>query len=226
MRSIISTLAIFLVAAALSLNAQPRNGNGMNGIHPFIAQHGSELDLTDAQLKEIAELNLEFRKEFRANRQGNRGLRDGRRANQRAEWMEERAEYHNKIMDILTDNQKQILRSTVQERAENIHQFRMIQHEVLLDEVGIEGDKREQVLTLMNEHSEQMMEARMENLGTPGNFGQLRGTGFESRTELHNQLKELLTAAEYQNLQEMMVTPRAGDNARMGRRGGNSRFNR
>ena len=229
MRSIISTLAIFLVVAAVSLNAQPRygNGNGMNGIHPFIAQHGSELNLTDDQMKEIAELNLEFRQEFRANRQGNRGrrgtFRNGRRANQSAEWTEARTEYHNKMMEMLTDDQKQILRSTMQERVENAHQFRIVQHEVLLDEAGLEGDKRQQVLNLMNEHSRQMMVTRMETLETPGNFGQLRGVGFESRTELNNQLKELLTVAEYQKLQEVMGTPRAGVYGRSGR---NSRFNR
>jgi len=234
MKTIISTLVIFLMAAAISLNAQPRfgngSGNGMNGIHPFIAQHGTDLNLTDDQMKDIAELNLEYRQEFRANRQGyrsNRGAgRDGRRANRSTEWSDARAEYHSKIMDILSDDQKQILRSTMRERVENTHQFRMIQHEVILDEAGIEGDKRQQVLTLMNDHSMQMMESRLENLETPGNFGRYRGEGVESRTELHNQLKELLTAAEYQNLREVMGTPRAGNYDRMGRRSGNSRFNR
>jgi len=230
MKTIISTLVIFLMAAAISLNAQPRfgngSGNGMNGIHPFIAQHGTDLNLTDDQMKDIAELNLEYRQEFRANRQGYRGNRGARRANRSTEWSDARAEYHSKIMDILSDDQKQILRSTMRERVENTHQFRMIQHEVILDEAGIEGDKRQQVLTLMNDHSMQMMESRLENLETPGNFGRYRYEGVESRTELHNQLKELLTAAEYQNLREVMGTPRAGNYDRMGRRWGNSRFNR
>lgn len=231
MRTIISTLAIFLMAAAMSLNAQPRNGNGygMNGINPFVAQHGSELNLTEDQMREIASLSLEFKQEFRSNRPGNRGrrgaFRNGRRVNQSTEWTDTRAEYHAKVMDILTDDQKQILRSTMQERAESAHQFRTIRHEVLLDEAGFEGEKRQQVLNLMNEHSEQLLDARMENLETPGNIGQFRSAGFESRTELQSQLKELLTVTEYQKLQEVMGTPFFGNNVRSGRKGGVPRFN-
>lgn len=237
MKSIISTLAIFLVAAAISLNAQPRygngNGSGMQGIHPFITQHGSDLNLTEGQMKEIAELNLKFRQDFRANRTGNRGLRgqrgsfrDGRRGTLNSGWIDDRSEYHAMIMDILTDDQTQMLQSIIKERAENAHQFRTIQHELIVDEAGIEGEKRQNVLNLMNAHSEEMLEARMENVQSQRSYGDYRGAGFESRTELHNQLKELLTVAEYQNLQEVMGTPRAGYSDRSGRRGGNSRFNR
>jgi len=232
MRTIISTLIIFLMAAAVSLNAQPRfgNGNGMNGIHPLISQHGQELSLTDNQLKALAELNLEYRNEFRENWQGRRGnrgqrgsFRDARRANWSDGWVQARAEYHAKAMDILTEDQRETLRSSVQERAENAHQFRMVQHEVIVDEVGLEGDKRQNVLNLMNDHSRQILETRLENIETPA-FGQYRDDWYDSRLELHNELKELLTVAEYQKLQEVMGTPRFASDGRYGRRG-NSRFN-
>lgn len=232
MRSIISTLAIFLVVAAVSLNAQPRSGNGtgMNGIQPFIAQHGTELNLTDDQMKELAELNMEYRQEFRANRQGSRGnrgqrgsVRSANRANLDSGWVQSRSEYYTKAMDILTEDQKQILKDAVQARAENAHQFRMVQHEVIMDEAGLEGDKRQSVLSMMNEHSRQILETRLENIETQG-FGQYRDERYDSRLELRNELKELLTVAEYQKLQDVMGTPRSGNERRNGRRG-NSRFN-
>ena len=232
MRSIISTLAIFLVVAAVSLNAQPRSGSGtgMNGIYPFIAQHGTELNLTEDQMIELAELNMEYRQEFRANRQGTRGnrgqrgsVRGAKRANLDSGWVQLRSEYYTKAMDILTEDQKQILKSSVRARAENAYQFRMVQHEVVMDETGLEGDKRQNVLNLMNEHSRQILETRLENIETQG-FGQYRDDRYDSRLELRNELKELLTVAEYQKLQEVMGTPRSGNERRNGRRG-NSRFN-
>src|SRR6056297_3547946 len=103
MRTIISTLIIILMTAAVSLNAQPRfgNGNGMNGFHPLISQYGQELNLTDSQMKALAELNLEYRDEFRENWQGRRGnraqrgsFRGVRRANWSDGWLQSRSEYH------------------------------------------------------------------------------------------------------------------------------------
>jgi len=232
MRTIISTLIIFLMAAAISLNAQPRygNGNGMNGIHLFISQHGQDLNLTDSQMQALAELNFQYRRELRGDwqgRNGNRGqrgsFRGSRRANWSDGWVESRSEYHTKVMDILTDDQVQTLKSTVQERAENAHRFRMVQHEVIVNEAGLDSDKRLQVLNLMNDHSRQILETRIENIETPG-FGQYRGERYDSRIELLSDLKELLTVAEYQKLQDVMGTPRFANDRRYGR-WGNSRFN-
>lgn len=232
MRTIISTLIIFLMAAAVSLNAQPRfgNGNGMNGFHPLISQYGQELNLTDSQMKALAELNLEYRQEFRADWQGRRANRGQRgsfrgtnRPNRSDGWIQARSEYHAEVMDILSEDQKQTLRNAVQERAEKAHEFRMAQHEVVVDEVGLEGDKRQNVLNLMNDHSLQLLETRVENIETPA-FGQYRDDRFDSRLELHNELKELLTVAEYRKLQDVMGTPRFANDGRYGRRG-NPRFN-
>jgi hypothetical protein len=232
MRTIISTLIIFLMTAAVSLNAQPRfgNGNGMNGFHPLISQYGQELNLTDSQMKALAELNLEYRQEFRADWQGRRGSRGQRgsfrgtnRPNRSDGWIQLRSEYHAEVMDILTEDQKETLRNAVQERAEKAHQFRMAQHEVVVDEVGLEGDKRQSVLNLMNDHSRQLLETRVENIETPA-FGQYRDDRYDSRSELQNELKELLTVAEYRKLQDVMGTPRFANDGRYGRRG-NPRFN-
>lgn len=226
MKKIISTLAIFLFVATISMNAQPRPGNGM---HPLISQYGEELNLTNDQMKELAELNMEYRQEVRGSmqgRRGNRGFRENRRNNRNNRsngWIEAREDYHAKVMDILTDDQKELLRNAMIDRAESAHQFRMVQHEVIADEAGLEGEKREQVLNLMNEHSRQILEARLEIIDTPG-FGQFRGEGLDSRNELQNELKELLTAEEYETLRDVMGTQQPGKDARNGRRG-NSRFN-
>jgi hypothetical protein len=227
MKSIISTLVIFLTVAAMSLQAQTRPGNG---IQPFLSQYAEELNLTNDQMKELAELNMEYRQELRGNIQGRRGnrgqrgtARGTRRANWNDEWVEARSEYHTKVMDILNEDQVSTLKGIVQDRAENAHQFRMAQHEVYADAAGLEGEKRQDVINLMNDHSRVVMETRINNIETPG-FGLNRADRFESRLELQNDLKELLTVSEYQKLQDVMGTRRFDNNGRPGRRG-NSRFN-
>lgn len=227
MKSMISTVAIFLVFAAMTLQAQSRSGNG---IHSMVSQYGEELNLTDDQMKEIAELNLEYREEVRENlegRRGNRGQRGNKRDDRRNNWddgrVEARAEYHAEVMDILTANQKTILRDAITKRAENTHQFRMVQHEVYADAAGLEGEKRQNVLNLMNEHSREVMETRLENIET-ADFGLNRAYRLESRVELQTELEELLTVSEYQTLQDVMGVRRLGNDGRSGRRG-NSRYN-
>lgn len=218
MRTIISTLAIFLIVTTLSMNAQPRSGYGIN---PLISQYGEELNLSNDQMTELAELNLEYRQETRGSmrdRRGNRGFRANRGNNRNFQRAEAWSDYQEKLMEILTEEQKEYLRNAVMEQAERAHQFRMIQHEVMVDEAGLTGEKRQQVLSMMNEHSRRILEARSESMGTPG-FGQFRGQNYESRRDLQNELKGLLTVEEYQNLQEVMGPRRLGVNGRTGRRG-------
>ena len=201
--------------------AQPGNQSGawMGGGHNFIANYGEMLELTDDQKRELIAIGMENRSErrftqqqnrrdrgpaLRGNRQNNRqGAVRGRGNQQRGgERWENRAELHNQILEVLTDGQKEKLEAVRAERIDSMVELRTLRHEVMIEKAGLEGDKAVKVNELLNVHAQ----SRAEFAGERD-----RERMLESREALHNELKEILTAAEYENLQQFMGQARQGN---------------
>ncbi|MCG2588474.1 Spy/CpxP family protein refolding chaperone [Rhodohalobacter sulfatireducens] len=221
-------LALFVLMSTLSqVVAQPMNRAGLNapGIQYLITEYGDELELTDDQKSELIALQLEHRNEWRAdnremfqNRRGDfrRGKRDGRQGprgqgfrNADPQFMqartEARMEMRQEVMDILTGEQQNLLQSNMIEKAEKAHEFRTLRHQSMVDEAGIEGEKADQVLNLLNAQSANRLELDKQRVQNPTEVAQELWTDhFEKMRETNDQLQSILTVDEYQELRQHM----------------------
>lgn len=216
MRHIILISVIFALSVTMVEAQRGFNGAGYSpGIHPMLTTDMEDLNLTEDQKSEIAELMVEMRSANRSvyrNQRSTRGNRGNMRSNRRSgnnnkgltQRFERRSEVDGKMMEILTDDQKNILAQKAVERIENAHEFRMLQHEVMLDKAGLESDKKDRVLEIMEEHSNEMLHERKEALSNSEFYIGYRAENFERRVEMENQIKEILTAAEFEQFQEVM----------------------
>jgi len=219
-----------LMATISEMIAQPMNRGGMNapGIQYLITELGDELELTDDQKNELIALQIEHRNEFRsddrATRKGKRGdFRRGRGSGNfdrgvRQDRFEARMEMRQEVLDILTDEQVQLLQTNMTEKAEKAHEFRTFRHQIIVDEAGIEGDKAEQVLNLLNAQSANRLELAKQRIQNPTKVDQDLWSGhLENMKETNDQLQSILTVDEYQELRENMGFGNRGPNN--GRRG-------
>jgi len=229
-----------LMATISEMIAQPMNRSGMNspGIQYMITEYGDELELTDDQISELIALQIEHRNQFKMNnrqmmqnRKGDfrRGQNDGRRGmrgrgfrNADPEWMqarnETRMEMRQQVMDILTDEQVEELQSILTVKAERAHEFRTLRHQYIVNEAGIESDKEEQVLSLLNAQSANRLELAKQRIQNPTKVDQDLWSGhLENMKETNDQLQSILTVDEYQELRENMGFGNRGPNN--GRRG-------
>ena len=115
----------------------PASFNG-SGVQYLITELGEELGLTDEQKNQLIALQVEHRNERRAvnrttmserrNRQFGRQAPArqkgrGNYANIRQARAQERAEMHEDVFEILSDDQVDLLQSKLTERAEKAHQI-------------------------------------------------------------------------------------------------------
>ncbi|NBC04845.1 MAG: hypothetical protein GVY20_14220 [Bacteroidetes bacterium] len=223
-------LALFVLMSTLSqVFAQPMNRAGLNapGIQYLITEYGDELELTDDQKSELIALQIEHRNEWRAdnrgmfqNRRGDfrRGRRDGRQGprgqgfrNTDPEFMQARMEMRQEVLDILTDEQQNLLQANMIEKAEKAHEFRTLRHQSIVDEAGIEGEKADQVLNLLNAQSANRLELDKQRIQNPTEVTQELWTDhFEKMRETNDQLQSILTVDEYQELRQNMGFGRRG----------------
>lgn len=217
-------LVLFVWMSTLSqLLAQPINRAGANapGIQYLITEYGDELELTKDQKSELIALQIEHRNQFRPNnrpaRRGDRGeFRRGsgnRNFNQnfREDRFEARMEMRQEVLDILTDEQVEILQTNMIERAVKAHEFRTLRHQYMVNEAGIEGDKADQVLNLLNAQSVNRLELEKQRIENPTEVDQeLWADHFEKMRETNDQLQSILTVDEYQELRQNMGFGRQG----------------
>lgn len=202
--------------------AQPGNQSGvwMAGGHNFIANYGEILELTEDQKRELIAISMEHRSErrftqqqnrrdrspaFWGNRQSNRQVTAVRgRGNQpgSGDRWEYRAELHNQFLEVLTAEQKERLEVVRTDRINRMVELRTLQHELMIERAGLEGEKAAKVKELLNTHSQSRAELAV---------ARDRERMLESREALHNELKEILTVAEYENLQQFMGQGRQGN---------------
>ncbi|NBC64547.1 MAG: hypothetical protein GVY07_02635 [Bacteroidetes bacterium] len=231
-------LALFVLMGTLSqVVAQPMNRAGLNapGVQYLITEYGDELELTGDQKSELIALQIEHRNEWRAdnsemfqNRRGDfrRGRRDGRQGprgqgfrNVDPEFMqartEARMEMRQEVMDVLTDEQQNQLQSKMIEKAEKAHEFRTLRHQYIVDEAGIEGEKAEQVLNLLNAQSANRLKLDQQRVQNPTEVAQELWTDhFKKMRETNDQLQSILTVDEYQELRQHMGFGRRGNENR------------
>lgn len=223
MKKAIMFIVCMLIAGITQLLAQPGSGNRMGlaapGVQQLVIQYGDELNLTDDQKSELIALQIEHRNQFgpsdRPMRRGDRGnFRNGRRG-QRGQGFrnpgqgvqgpnfEARIEMRQEVLDILTDDQVEILQNKMIEQAEEAYEFRTFRHEYIVNEAGIEGDKAEQVLNLLNAQSENQLEIARQRITNPGDVNQELWTDhFQQMRETDDELRNILTVDEYENLRQ------------------------
>jgi hypothetical protein len=225
-KAVLLTICI-MMGAISQLMAQPMNRGGLNtpGVQYLITEYGDELALTDEQKSQLIALQVQHRNEWRTERremsQGRRGefrrdRRDGRQGpraqgfrNADPQFMQARAEARSEmrqeVLDILTDEQKNLLQTKMIEKAESAHEFRTFRHQHMVNEAGIQGNKAEEVLNLLNEQSNNRLELDKQRIQNPSEVNQeLRGSFLQQMRDTDDQLRSLLTVDEYESLRKNM----------------------
>jgi hypothetical protein len=219
---LLGTLMIF--TAGLFSQTQAQRG----GSEQFILKYGEEIGLTDAQKEQILALASERRSEMRDRAQDrntrergmSRGNEQGNRDRMQNQRMENMMEFRSDFLEILTDEQKaelmQIRVAEIDERTE----LMQLRHRMMVEQAGIDGEKARSVLAIMNRNAAAMAEMQKNRIMggdemTPENMQAHR----ELMTQAQEEIKNLLTAAEYEKLQEQMRSNRpAGMRMMMNRR--------
>ena len=207
--------------------------NNAPGIQKMILDFGDDLNLTEEQKADLLAVGIDRRSEverrgmgMRSDRQrgnwrneqrenmdrrqgvqrqrtGEQGVRSGRMLNPERRAHSE--EMHQKVNEILTGEQAEKLHSLRVERMEKQHELRTIQNRRLAEQAGIAGDKAEDVTSLLNRQSELRKEIQVLRL-TPAD-GPDHDAMMELMEQIRNsnaEMKNLLTASEYEKLRSMM----------------------
>lgn len=211
-------LIVFILIGAISqVFAQPMNRAAMNapGIQNLITEYGEELNLTDEQKTELIALQIQHRDQFRQNRRANvQGNRDGRRSgrgqglrNTNPDFRQARfaalAEMRQDVLDIMTDEQVTRLESLMTEEAEKAHEFRTFRHQYIVEQAGLQGDKAEQVLSLLNTQSETRLELDKQRILNPEELNRAAAADrIQQVRDTDDQLRSILTVDEYESLRK------------------------
>lgn len=217
MKEVLLLVLFILIGAVSQAIAQPMNRAGLNapGIQNLITEYGDELNLTDEQKSELIALQIEhrdrFRQDIRANfrrgRDGQRGARGRgfRNADPEARQarFDSRIEMRQEVLDILTDDQVELLQSKMIEEAEKAHEFRTFRHKYLVEEAGIQGDKAEQVLRLLDAQSESRLELDKQRILNPEEVDSAAiADRFQKIKDTDDEIRGLLTVDEYESLRK------------------------
>ena len=223
----LTILFIFIMNSGGFTQPGQQGGGWMAGGQNFIVQYSDVLELSDEQKKELIAITLEQRTERRFAQQENRGdrrpaVRGNRQNNRQGPGVrgsglqrdnetrfEYRAEMHNRIREVLTEEQLVKLEALREDRINSVTELRTLRHEVMIEKAGLEGEKATRVKELLDNHAKN----RPVNTGdfSRESANQYREVRQEEFTALHNELKQLLTAAEYENLQKYMSQGRASN---------------
>jgi hypothetical protein len=227
MKTLLAFAVLFFWGTLSSAGAQQHGWSGtMTGVQQLIVDYGDELNLTDEQKTELIARSIERQKEMqrqrtRAVRQRTamRGERrgDGTRSQHSTERRHEnRSDRTGIIQEILTDEQLVTLREIRTERIEKQHELNILRNQLIVQKAGIEENKADQVLKLLNSLSEHQKELQIQRVEQPGQ--RVRDAARDAMNRYHNthdDLKKLLTAAEYENLRRTMRPAYAFQQGRM-----------
>ncbi len=236
MKTIITFIILFFWTSLSSVEAQFMQNRGMNapGIHQIIIQHGEDLNLSDEQIVQLIELQYEQRAEARTTRRDARVRGDMRsqrrgtpqtrayrapRAETRAStvWYRERySEQIEKIFDILSEEQISELQSIRLDYVERQHEYSTLRNQIFVEKAEIDSEKAGDVLELLNQISEQRKQMQTERIENPGEWDEdaMRNHFAEIRS-VQNNLRNLLTIAEYESLMSTGVIGRQGHRGNM-----------
>jgi len=205
-------LTVFITATVTHVFAQQARA-GNYGTPNLIVQYSDELGLTEEQKKEIINISLEARQQYRGTMRGQRGTMRGTRSNGRRGGIQrgtpqrlergigQRQSIHSEVLVVLTEEQRDRLTSLMASRAENAHEFRTLRHQLIVSNAGIEGEKADRVLEILNRQSELRLDfARQGMLETDVTGRESRIEAMAETRQLNQELRNLLTVAEYQQL--------------------------
>lgn len=206
-----------LIGTISQVLAQPMNRAGMNapGIQNLITEYGDDLNLTHDQKTELIALQIEYKNEFReVARENFRRDRDGRRGsrgrgirNTDRELVKTRAESRmdmgQEVLGVLTDEQAELLQAKMIDKAEKAHEFRTFRHRYIIEQAGIEGDKADQVESLLNAQSENRLEIDKQRILKPEELNRDAAVNrFQQVRDANDELRSILTVDEYESLRK------------------------
>lgn len=226
---------ILLIAMSLvAVISQAQNRQGQQsmmsspGVQQIVMMYGDQIDITNDQLAEIIEKQLEYRETMRSARmQSNRANR-GQQQRQVRQVENLRGQHSQSILrSVLSDAQMNRLTELMKNRAEYSHNYMTIRHQKIVDRSGLEGDKKGAVLEVMNRHADQRHQLQLKMIENPSSVDA------EERQQMMDQmradmddLKSMLTVEEYENLMQLMGQRQNRPNNRMNQRPNNRRQNR
>ncbi|WP_069133017.1 hypothetical protein [Rhodohalobacter halophilus] len=221
---------VIIVLSLFVITSQAQNMQGQHsmmsspGIQQIVVMYGDQLDITDDQLSEIIAKQLEYRETMRnARMQSNRA----NRGQQEQQGENYRAQHSQSILrSVLTESQMGKLNELMKDRANFSHRYTTIRHKEIVDRSGLEGEKRDAVLEMMNRHAEQRKELQLQRIENP------QSMSADDRRQMMNtmrddmqELRSILTVEEYENLMQFMGRGQDRPNSRMNQRPNNRRQN-
>lgn len=209
---IVFILFFVLMFSGISMTKAAAQSAANSGIPHMVVQYADELQLTDDQKTAFAKMSMNLQRQPRTAMRGSRqGVRRGdmrqnrqpqNRGRRSIDVRESRTE---QINDILTDEQIATLSRIRADQAESAHEFRTLRHSLLVERTELPEQKASQTLDVLNRQSELRLELALKNIGQTGTLSREERMEWvtESR-KLQDDLKNLLTAAEYEKLQSQM----------------------
>jgi len=228
MKKIFILLILFIFGVTLQLIGQTSFSisGEMSGLQQIITLYGEELNLTDEQKETLIGMSLDHRRaahqtsmrpvrQHRADRRENRNMdrERGERTqrefrgegnNNRSVLLRQPGTYQ-RVYEVLTEEQAEHLKSILTEHAQRQHEYRTLQYATIIDRAGLDEDKAIQIEGIFEKQSQARTDLSIQRIQNSGE------TDRERTQELRNdiregnlQVKEILTAAEYEKLMRAM----------------------
>ena len=217
--------------SAVTIQAQNMQNRGIMtpGVQQIVTMYGDQINITDEQLANIIERQLQLRNTMQGarvqNNRANRGQQQQRPVRQGENL---RGQHTRTILNsVLSDSQMNQLKELMAEKAEFTHRYTTVRHQKIVELAEIEGEKREAVLEVMNSHADQRHQLQLRMIENPNSVNaDERQQLMERMQSDRDELKSLLTVEEYENLMQFMNNRQNRQNRGMNQGQGNRRQNR
>src|SRR6056297_2087708 len=224
-------LLIMLSFSTVTIQAQNMQNRGMMtpGVQQIVTMYGDQINITDEQLANIIERQLQLRNTMQGarvqNNRANRGQQQQRPVRQGENL---RGQHTRTILNsVLSDSQMDQLKELMAEKAEFTHRYTTVRHQKIVELAEIEGEKRDAVLEVMNSHADQRHQLQLRMIENPNSVNADERQQLMDRMQSdRDELKSLLTVEEYENLMQFMNNRQNRQNRGMNQGQGNRRQNR
>ncbi|MEX2632943.1 MAG: Spy/CpxP family protein refolding chaperone [Balneolales bacterium] len=236
------TVLILFFALILNTNSQvlaqsQRAGGGMTCIQQIITQYGEELKLTEDQKLALVEVSLDNRTNRQAMQAGRRnaGMRGQRQMNsnrnprrservRNAQVQGQRPNadlfgcQYQSMYEILDNEQTSKLQNLLIDRVEQEQELLSLSQMSMLNRAEIEGEKLNQVKAILDRQNQAIKSFKIERINNPAEINRTKMQELQRiRLDGNEELKSILTASEYESLQQLM---RPGNQRQYSRAGG------
>jgi hypothetical protein len=207
----------FILFFVFTFQGYAQQSGGMQyaipGVNHIILEYGEQLNLTDEQKTELLAIQPDRRQNARQSRfQGQRTDRPGMRSQrnltrERTEQTNQRPvtrpAYIGQVYEILSDEQGRTLQNLLIDRVNHQLELQTMRHQEIVSRAGIDAEKAELVLEILNRQSRASADIAVYRIENPGEsvLDKTRELA-ELRREGLNEMKEFLTVAEFENLNQ------------------------